>query len=125
MRAFRCVALFAALVAAAPSRGGEGVFPHKLPDRKPDIPLSAAMDRMFDYPASRVQDNELFSQFKYTRLQGFDYSGGDGSVSRRDPSRPILVNGRYYVWYTKRHTKVQPVGMQNAMNATDINASVD
>lgn len=47
------------------------VFPHKMPDTKPDMPLSAAAERMFDYPAPRVQDNELFSQFKYTRLKGF------------------------------------------------------
>ncbi|EMI57436.1 Glycoside hydrolase, partial [Rhodopirellula sallentina SM41] len=58
--------------------GDEPVFPHKMPETKPDIPMSSAMQRMFDYPAPRVQDNELFSQFKYTRLKGFDYAGGDG-----------------------------------------------
>lgn len=123
----KVVALVLAILgaAAAPSRGGDGVFPHKMPDRKPDIPLSAAMERMFDYPAPRVQDNELFSQFKYTRLQGFDYSGGDGTVSRRDPSRPVFVNGHYYVWYTKRATVTPPIGAARADEATDTIPSTD
>ncbi|AWB68912.1 glycoside hydrolase [Saccharobesus litoralis] len=101
------------------------VFPHKMPASKPDMPLSAAMQRMFDYPAPRVQDNELFSQFKYTRLKGFDYNGGDGTISRRDPSRPIFENGQYYIWYTKRHTKVPPIGWSNAHKATDTIPSTD
>lgn len=105
--------------------GEEGVFPHRMPEKKPDIPLSAAMERMFDYPAPRVQDNELFSQFKYTRLQGFDYRNGDGTVTRRDPSRPILAGGRYYIWYTKRDTVVPPVGARRAQEATDKIPSTD
>ncbi|MHB8900866.1 MAG: glycoside hydrolase family 117 protein [Thermoguttaceae bacterium] len=105
--------------------GGESVFPHKMPETKPDIPLSAAMERMFNYPALGVQDNELFSQFKYSRLQGFDYRSGDGTVSRRDPSRPILAGGRYYVWYTKRDTPVPPIGASRASEATDTVPSTD
>ncbi|PWJ57929.1 glycosyl hydrolase family 43 [Dyadobacter jejuensis] len=101
------------------------VFPHKMPTEKPDFPMSAAMERMFDYPAPRVHDNELFSQFKYTRLEGFDYHGGDGTVSRRDPSRPILVNGTYYIWYTKRDTKVPPIGWDKAAEVTDEIPSTD
>ncbi len=101
------------------------VFPHKMPEKKPDIPLSAAMDRMFGYPAPRVHDNELFSQFKYTELKGFDYRNGDGTVSRRDPSRPILVNGKYYIWYTKRDTKTPPIGPDRAAEATDEIPSTD
>jgi hypothetical protein len=103
----------------------EGVFPHRLPTEKPEIPLSAAMERMFDYPAPRPQDNELFSQFKYTRLQGFDYHGGDGTVTRQDPSRPILVDGKYYIYYTKRHTEVPPIGARRASEATDTIPSTD
>ncbi len=101
------------------------VFPFKMPTEKPNIPLSTASERMFDYPTPRVQDNELFSQFKYTRLKGFDYSNGDGTVSRRDPSRPIFENGKYYVWYTKRHTKVPPIGWNRAAEATDVIPSTD
>ncbi|WP_297089699.1 hypothetical protein [uncultured Draconibacterium sp.] len=105
--------------------GENQVFPHKMPETKPDFPLSAAAERMFDYPAPRVQDNELFSQFKYTRLEGFDYNGGDGTISRRDPSRPIFVNGKYYIWYTKRQTKVPPIGWNRANEATEKIPSTD
>lgn len=101
------------------------VFPHKMPTEKPNYPISAATDRMFDYPAPRVQDNELYSMFKYTELKGFDYNNGDGTISRRDPSRPILVDGKFYIWYTKRHTKVPPIGSHRAMEATDEIPSTD
>ena len=101
------------------------VFPHKMPEEKPKFPMSAATERMFDYPSPRVQDNELFSQFKYTPLQGLDYHHGDGTVSRRDPSRPIQVNGLYYIWYTKRATKVPPIGSNRAAEVTDSIPSTD
>ncbi len=101
------------------------VFPFAMPDEKPDMPMSASTKRMFKYAAKRVQDNELFTQFKYSRLQGFDYHGGDGTVSRRDPSRPILVDGKYYIWYTKRHTQVPPIGYSRAKEATDVIPSTD
>ncbi|AWB65574.1 glycoside hydrolase [Saccharobesus litoralis] len=95
-------------------------FPYEMPREKPDMPLSAAMHRIFDnYPAAQPEYNELFSQFKYTKLEGFDYNGGDGTISRRDPSKIIFHNGKYYVWYTKRHTKVPPIGMSKAKFATD------
>ena len=103
----------------------QDIFPHKIPTEKPNIPMSSATERMFDYPAPRVQDNELFSQFKYTRLEGFDYNNGDGTVSRRDPSRPIKVNGKFYIYYTKRHTIVPPIGASNATEATDEIPSTD
>ncbi|WP_282036423.1 glycoside hydrolase family 117 protein [Saccharicrinis aurantiacus] len=102
-----------------------GVFPHAMPEIKPNIPLSAAMDRMFDYPAPRVQDNPLYTLFKYSEIDGFDYNGGDGTISRRDPSRPILVNGKYYIYYTKRHTIVPPIGSRRAAEATDEIPSTD
>ena len=98
-------------------------FPYVLPKEKPDQPLSAALERNYDgYLAPRPEHNELFSQFKYTRLKGFDYSDGDGTVSRRDPSKIIFANGKYYVWYTKRHTKTPP---QGAANCTDTIPSSD
>lgn len=102
-----------------------GGFPFTMPEEKPDIPLSSASERMFEYDATRVQDNELFTQFKYTRLKGFDYNDGDGTVSRRDPSRPILVDGKYYIWYTKRNTVVPPIGWNRAEEATDEIPSTD
>lgn len=103
----------------------KAVFPHKMPTEKPDIPMSTATERMFDYPGKGIHDNELFSQFKYTPLAGFDYHNGDGTVSRRDPSRPIKVNGTYYIYYTKRQTKIPPIGAKNASKATDEIPSTD
>ncbi len=118
-----CTALAGLLSLAA--FAAPDVFPHRLPGEKPDLPLSAAMERMFRYPAPRAQDNELYTQFKYTRLAGFDYRGGDGTLSRRDPSRPIRVGGKYYVWYTRRNTAVPPIGVNRAGEATDTIPSTD
>ena len=101
------------------------VFPHAMPASKPDIPLSAAMERIFDYPSARPATNELYTLFKHSMLDGFDYSNGDGTVSRRDPSRAILVDGTYYVWYTKRHTKVPPVGFTDMSKVTETAPSTD
>ncbi|GJM62612.1 glycoside hydrolase family 117 protein [Persicobacter diffluens] len=89
-------------------------FPFVLPKEKPQIKLSAAMERNYDrYMAPRPEDNELYTQFKYTKLEGFDYNGGDGTISRRDPSKVIFANGKYYVWYTYRNTPTPPKGAKN------------
>jgi hypothetical protein len=93
----------------------KGGFPFSFPDKKPNRSLSAAMERNYSvYPAPRPEKNELYTQFKYTRLEGFDYNGHDGTVSRRDPSKVICVNDIYYVWYTKRHTQAPPQGPANS-----------
>ncbi|SFF68180.1 Glycosyl hydrolases family 43 [Salegentibacter agarivorans] len=90
-------------------------FPYKLPAEKPDIPLSAALERNYtNYMAPRPEDNELFSQFKYTKLKGFDYNDHDGTISRRDPSKVIFANGKYYVWYTYRNTPTPPQGAEKS-----------
>ncbi len=95
------------------SQNKENGFPFYLPDEKPDRALSAALERNYDaYPAARPQDNELFSQFKYTKVEGFDYNDHDGTITRRDPSKVILANGKYYVWYTHRETPTPPKGAQ-------------
>ena len=88
-------------------------FPFILPKEKPDRKLSAAMERNYDaYLAPRPSENELYSQFRYTKLKGFDYNDDDGTISRRDPSKVILANGKFYVWYTHRHTPTPPQGPQ-------------
>ncbi|MBT7165682.1 MAG: glycoside hydrolase, partial [Victivallales bacterium] len=47
------------------------VFPFGLPREKPDMPLSQAMERLYTrYPAPTYWWNELYSQFRYTPLQG-------------------------------------------------------
>ncbi len=43
-------------------------------------------------PTARPEENKLFSNFKYTRLHGFDSHGLDGTVSRRDPSQVICAH---------------------------------
>ncbi|SIS48982.1 hypothetical protein SAMN05421766_102340 [Zobellia uliginosa] len=90
-------------------------FPFILPKEKPNRPLSAAMQRNYDsYMAPRPEHNELYTQFKYTELKGFDYNGHDGTISRRDPSKVIYENGKYYVWYTYRNTPTPPQGAKNS-----------
>ena len=82
-------------------------FPAVIPLQKPDRPLSAAMQRMYDrWHPHEDRANELYSNFKYSRLTGFDYPK---STSRRDPSKVLKIDGKYYVWYTRRHTKEYPV----------------
>ncbi|NME66745.1 family 43 glycosylhydrolase [Flammeovirga aprica JL-4] len=89
----------------------DSAFPFILPKEKPtDRQLSRAMERNYSYPAARPEENELYTQFKYTELKGFDYNGHDGTISRRDPSKVIFENGQYYVWYTKRDTPTPPKG---------------
>ncbi len=90
-------------------------FPFILPKEKPNRPLSRAMERNYDnYLAPRPEDNELYSQFKYTELKGFDYNDHDGTITRRDPSKVIFENGKYYVWYTYRNTPTPPKGAANS-----------
>lgn len=113
------------LVSITPLYGQEG-FPFVLPKTKPDRELSSAMERNYtQYLAPRPEDNELYTQFRYTKLKGFDYNGNDGTISRRDPSKVIFENGKYYVWYTYRHTPVKPIGMRRAAEANDTLASAD
>ena len=87
------------------------VFPFNPPAKKPNIPLSSAMIRYYDmFNGKQPYDNEYFTQFKYSELEGFDYNDFDGTITRRDPSRILLHNGKYYMWYTYRHTPVSPKG---------------
>ena len=97
--------------------GGEGqkrsVFPYVMPREKPDMSLSRAMERLYDnYSEPSTWWNELYSQFRYTEVEGLDYNGGDGTITRRDPSKVIKANGKYYVWYTRRCTETPPRGRE-------------
>ncbi|WP_299555915.1 glycoside hydrolase [Seonamhaeicola sp.] len=104
----------------------QGAFPYTITDSTKNRKLSAAMDRSFNhYSAIHPRNNELYSQFKYTALKGFDYNDHDGTISRRDPSKVIFENGKYYVWYTKRDTPVIPVGARNADKSNDTIPSTD
>ena len=72
-------------------------FPAVMPQEKPtDRPLSASWSRMWDrWNPHEDRGNELFSNFKYTLLQGFSR---EPNVSRRDPSKVLKIDGTYYVW---------------------------
>ena len=99
------------------------VFPYGVPKEKPDMPLSKAMERAYtDYMSPTTWRNELFTKFRHTELEGLRYNGGDGTLSRRDPSKVVKANGKYYVWYTRRSTPTPPRG---AEGGTDVIPSTD
>lgn len=107
----------------AQTQESTSAFPYTVTEQTKHRELSVAMHRsFFRYPAPRPEDNERYSQFKYTELKGFDYHGGDGTISRRDPTKVILENGRYYVWYTRRSTPTVPQGPERC---TDTIPSTD
>lgn len=88
-----------------------GAFPYTVSPETKNRDMSAAMNRSFNnYSGIHPTENELYTQFKYTELKGFDYHGHDGTISRRDPSKIIFENGKYYVWYTYRNTSTIPMG---------------
>ncbi len=95
-------------------------FPYgEVPKEKPNFALSAATERIYDnYPAVQPELNELFTNFKYTPLKGLDYSNHDGTVSRRDASKVVRANGKYYVWYTHRETNSPPRGASGGNKTT-------
>lgn len=112
-----------ALLLSSEVGADEKGFPFVLPKAKPARKLSAALERNYSaYMAPRPEDNELYSLFKYTKLEGLEYSNHDGTISRRDPSKVIFAGGKYYVWYTHRHTPTAP---QGAGNHTDTIPSRD
>lgn len=85
-------------------------FPAKIPLQKPDDrQLSSSMERLYDvWNPYEDRVNELYSNFKYSRITDI---GKDDLVSRRDPSKVIKVGDTYYVWYTRRYTENDPVGV--------------
>ncbi|WP_075590181.1 glycoside hydrolase family 117 protein [Labilibacter marinus] len=101
-------------------------FPYNVTEETANKKMSVAMQRSFNnYSAIHPHDNELYTKFKYTKLKGFDYDDESGKVSRRDPSKVIYENGKYYVWYTYRNTAVPPIGMNRADEANDTIPSSD
>ena len=104
----------------------QGPFPYTVTEETGNRQLSKAMKRSFEqYSGIHPAENELYTQFKYTPLEGLDYHGHDGTISRRDPSKIILENGKYYVWYTRRETPVIPVGSKRAHESNDTIPSTD
>ena len=86
-------------------------YPFVQPDTKPAITLSPAMSRVYDnFKSPTPQKNELYTQFKYTQLTGLSNNNDDGTITRRDPSRVVKIDGKYYVWYTLRNTPTTFMG---------------
>ena len=105
VQVFGLLCLMAAACSKKVSTVEQGPFPYTITEETGNRQLSAAMERSFHhYSAIHPRSNELYSQFKYTELKGLDYNGHDGTISRRDPSKIIFENGKYYVWYTYRNT---------------------
>ncbi len=44
----------------------------------------------------------MYTNFLYSSLKGL---GKEAGVTRRDPSTVLKIDGKYYVWYTRRSTK--------------------
>ena len=110
-----CSALLLTLVSGCAIANQEApVFPAVTPAVKPDYPLSPAMQRMYD-PWNPYEDrsNELYSNFKYTPLQGLELKP---EISRRDPSKILKIDGTYHVWYTYRNSEAVPAGPKGATN---------
>lgn len=85
-------------------------FPAKSIYKRPEgVLLSPAMERLYTkWPAADDRLNEFFTNFKYSRITGI---GEEKGVSRRDPSKVIQVKGVYYVYYTRRKTQFEPIGI--------------
>jgi len=96
-------------------------FPAKFPLTKPnDIELSPATARLYDLWGNKAEyDNEYYTRFKYSELEGFS---DDGFISRRDPSKVLKIDGVYHVYYTCRNTgnALVPAGQDD-----DTHPSVD
>ena len=91
----------------------EEVFSALIPREKPTgRPISRAVERLYDqWNPLEDRNNELYSNFKYTRLKGLELSG---EISRRDPTKVIKVDGTYHVWYTGRRTTEVPEGLKKS-----------
>ena len=103
-----CLLTAPILTANSEAEGQSDPFPALIPAKKPEGPLSAAVGRLYGrWNPHADRANELFSNFRYSPLDGFSY---EGNVSRRDPSKVLRIDGLYYVWYTHRHTASPPAG---------------
>lgn len=90
----------------------EFVFPAEIPMSRPTIPVSSAVSRLYDqWHPHEDRANELYSNFKYSRLEGM---ATGALTSRRDPSKVVKINGTYHVWYTYRKSLSTPMGPDKA-----------
>jgi len=89
------------------------VFPGIMPnERLSGLRLSRAMERLYDvWNPYQDHGNELYTTFRFSRVTGI---GKDPICTRRDPSMVLKIDGKYYVWYTKRISEPKPVGKPNS-----------
>lgn len=76
---------------------------------------SAAYKRYRESKLQYETYNEFYTHFKTKKIDGLPVEEG---VTRRDPSSIILVDGLYYVWYTKSQEGADLVGVQEATDST-------
>ncbi len=111
-KCFAASILLGVLCSLAASAEEKKPFPAVISEEKPGQQYSAAVDRLYDqWTPYEDRGNELYSNFKYTPLEGLELGR---TISRRDPSKIIRHKGKYYVWYTYRNTETTPKGPQNA-----------
>ncbi len=75
--------------------------------------MSAATKRAME--RNYFQSSDWFCDFRESPVEGIGYEEG---IHRRDPSSVILVDGLYYVWYTKS------AGRHVGFGTGDLNAKV-
>ncbi len=86
--------------------------PERPDEARPSRPLSKATQRVFNtYGIYNDQRSEFYSAFKYSRITGI---GKERGVTRRDPSKVIKVADQYYVWYSRRQTAEDWMGIEAA-----------
>ncbi len=67
---------------------------------------SKRLREMWDGEDRTYTENEFYTTFAYSRLEGL---GPEEGVSRRDPSSVIKVGDTYYVWYTRTQKRDEPI----------------
>ena len=66
--------LVSVLIGVSADLFAQNPFPYVMPKEKPTFKMSCAMNRVYDnYGAATPQLNELYTNFKYSPLTGFDY----------------------------------------------------
>ena len=91
-------------------------FPALIPSVKPNDKISPAIERLYDqWNPHEDRANELYSNFKYSAIEGLECKP---NISRRDPTKVLLIDGVYHVWYTCRKGNFIPVGGKLADDVT-------
>ena len=91
-------------------------FPALIPSVKPNDEISPAIERLYnEWNPHEDRANELYSNFKYSAIKGLECKP---NISRRDPTKVLLIDGVYHVWYTCRKEDSVPVGGKLADDVT-------